>query len=422
MNQQALWVQFDKHRFALGMEWRLLESDEKVSRAMLHRLGREGAHFFGTCGVQSFVGLCGQIAQLRHPVHSAALHLATHWSTGGLELFVFGMPEQQVALLALNAQRPMPGFDFIGTLAEVQALIEEFEAIEQGQLIRRIGDTGLLANEEHLSAQTVFDQPTDDSKLKKIPSLKNFLTWVGAATIVLAGVLAGVSYLQNKELKELINKSPTSGRFDPNLGYNRSALEQLQTLRNQGQSLYRSWIQIAVDLPLDHQGWALTQLECKAMQCTAQWRRQYGSVDDFYAAALSYTDKTLQIADTKDALTQSLHTQHAPRVIPAAPIYENLADLPVLTAGFRSVSSWLQDLCLVGARSVQVEKAQIWNAPSSGAALQQPMLKGTWSVELPLGLAQDLEIPPFANVLAFKTTLAATYELSGEYYARADSP
>ena len=124
MNQQALWVQFDRHRFVLGMEWRLLEADEKVTRAMLGQLGREGAHFFATCGAQNFVGLCGPIARLKHPVHSAALHLASHWSTGGLELFVFGMPEQQMALVALNAQRPMPGFDFIGTLPEVQALIE----------------------------------------------------------------------------------------------------------------------------------------------------------------------------------------------------------------------------------------------------------------------------------------------------------
>lgn len=422
MNQQALWVQFDQHRFVLGMEWRLLEADEKVTRAMLGQLGREGAHFFATCGAQNFVGLCGPIARLKHPVHSAALHLASHWSTGGLELFVFGMPEQQMALVALNAQRPMPGFDFIGTLPEVQALIEEFEAIEQGQLIRRVGDTGLLAGEEHLSAQTVFDQPTDDSKLKKIPSLKTLLIGLVALALVLAGALATVNYLQDKELEALVNSSPTPRPFNPNLDYNRSALEQLQMLRSQGQALYRGWMQIAADLPLQHQGWELTQLECKAGQCTARWRRQYGSVDDFYAAALLHTDKTLHIADTKDALTQSLHTQHTPRVTPAAPRYEQWVDLPVLSDGFRSVSSWLQDLSLVGARSVHLEKAQVWNAPPSGAALSRPMLKGTWSLELPLGLAQDLEIPPFASVLAFKTTLGSTFEVSGEYYARADSP
>jgi hypothetical protein len=33
-----------------------------------------------------------------------------------------------------------------------------------------------------------------------------------------------------------------------------------------------------------------------------------------------------------------------------------------------------------------------------------------------------LEIPPFASVLTFKTTLGSTFEVSGEYYARADSP
>jgi hypothetical protein len=130
MNQNALWISFDQYRFVLGMEWRLLEPTEKLVRGTLRQLRKEGLKWYATLGPQDFVGTCSHISQAQQPLHSAALHLADQWSQGGLELFAFGMPEQRVAVVALNNGRPVPGFDFIGTMTEAQALIEEFEAIE----------------------------------------------------------------------------------------------------------------------------------------------------------------------------------------------------------------------------------------------------------------------------------------------------
>jgi hypothetical protein len=100
----------------------------------------------------------------------------------------------------------------------------------------------------------------------------------------------------------------------------------------------------------------------------------------------------------------------------------NQLDLPTQSQGFRQLSSWLQDLSLIGARGVSIEKAQIWAPPTEGIALKQPLLTGNWSAEIPLGLAPDLVVPPFASVNQMKTTLGNSYQLSGNYYVRADTP
>ena len=71
---------------------------------------------------------------------------------------------------------------------------------------------------------------------------------------------------------------------------------------------------------------------------------------------------------------------------------------------------------------MSIEKAQIWAAPTEGAVIKQPLFKGKWSAEIPLGIAPDLVVPPFATVNQLKTTLGDNYQLSGDYYVRADTP
>lgn len=423
MNQNALWVKFDQHRFVLGMEWRLLEDNSKIARSMLSKLHREGMYWYATRGLQDFIGTCSQIPQSRQPMHSAALHLASQWSQGGLELFVFGVTDQRVAVIALNEQRPVPGFDFIGSMSEAQALIEEFEAIQQGQNIRRVGNLGLMPNEEPLQAQTVFDQPSADSKLKKIPSLKMLLAFGGLLLIGL-GVLYGIYIWQVQEREDVLAAVPAPtppAPPNPNIAYNQQALQFITTIHMQSQALHRMWFDLAAQLPLTHQGWVLTQIECKATNCLGDWRRQYGSVDDFYNHQPPQTQTIQHHPVDKDALSQRLQTTHAVKVKPAPPLYNKLTDLPAQSVGFRYMSSWLQDLSTIGARAVYVEKAQIWNGGTEAAQLTQPLLKGTWSVQLPLGFGPNLTIPSFATVTQMQTTLGMTYQLTGDYYVRNDS-
>jgi hypothetical protein len=420
MNQNALWVRFDQHRFVLGMEWRMLEPTEKLVRAKLSKLRREGMQWYAASGLQDAVGLCSGVPQARQPMHSAALHLANQWSNGGIELFVFGMAEQRVAVVALNNRRPLPGFDFIGSLAEAQDLIEEFEAIQQGEVVRRVGDLGLLANEERLSAQTVFDQPSAESRLKKIPSLRALML-LGAGLVVMLGCVGGIYYWQLQDRDAMLANLPAPVAPDPNPAYNQQAAQQVQALSLQGQALYQAWVQLSTELPLSHQGWVLTQVECKAEVCSADWKRQYGSVDDFFAKLPLHASIAQHLPVDKDALTHHLQTSHTtpPKTVERS--YEKTADLIPAVEGFRGVSSWLQDLSLLGGRNVQVEKPQVWVSGTDAAALKQPLLKGTWTAELPLTLASDLVVPPYATVTLFKTTLGVTYQLTGNYYVRSDN-
>ena len=424
MNQNALWISFDQYRFVLGMEWRLLDSSEKLVRGTLSKLRSEGLEWYASSGLQDFVGICSSIPESKKPMYSAALHLADQWSNGGVELFAFGMPQQRVAVVALNAGRPVPGFDFIGTMGEAQSLIEEFEAMYQGTTVRRVGDLGLLADEEQLSAQTVFDQPRAETKLKQIPSLKALLMMVGFLLVGLA-VLGGLYYWQMQEREDTLKNLPKPAAPtppDPNPAYLASANQLVQGLTAGGQHQHTAWVQLAKALPLEHRGWVMTQLECKGESCSADWRRQFGSVDDFYAQLPPHTKQTHHLPTNNDALAQHLQTQHPARPKAVGKGYEKTTDLPTQSQGFRQLSSWLQDLSLIGARGVSIEKAQIWAAPTDGAVIKQPLFKGKWSAEIPLGIAPDLVVPPFATVNQLKTTLGDNYQLSGDYYVRADTP
>lgn len=422
MNTNASCISFDPYFFVWGMEWRLLEPTEKLVRSHLTKLSREGMKWYASNGLQNFVGMCNHIPDARSHMHSAALHLASQWSNGGLELFVFGMPEQQVALVALNERRPLPGFDFIGSLTEAQVLIDEFESIYQGEPIRRVGDLGLLVDEEALSISTVFDQAKSDSKLKKMLGFKNVLI-VCSAVLLVIGVLSGAYYLQHRDRARMLANLPGPLAPDPNLAYDLQAAQKVKELNAENQFLYSAWVNMAMQLPLSHQGWELTQFECKLKECKANWRHQFGSIEDFYNHPPPHTQHTEQLIVDKNVLSQQIQTTHIPPAYLDKPIYDKPSDLPQVKQGFRIVTSWLQDLSLIGAQNAVVEKAQVWNAlKEEGASIKHPIFKGNWSVDLPLSMAPDLEVPSFASVTFMKTNLGSTYQLSGDFYVYADSP
>jgi hypothetical protein len=344
------------------------------------------------------------------------LHLATQWSNGGLELFVFGVPQQRVAVVALNDRRPIPGYDFVGTMSEARALIDEFESIQRGQTIRRVGDLGLLADEEKLSAHTVFDEPSSSSRLRKIVT-QQWLPYALAAALLLCGFGGAYYVMASQPSQEVLDSQPPP---DPNWAYNQQVNQHFEKLDAQGQAQYTAWTRLLSQLPLTHQGWVLTQVECQAGNCSANWKRQFGSVDDFYARSPLQIANIQTLEIENDLLAQQLQTRFDTPAQAAGAAYKNASDLPANQQGSRRMASWLQDLSLIGAEKVQLKNAQIWMAPADAAMLKSPVYKGTWSVELPLGLATDLELPPFATVTGLKASTDKHYQLSGDYYVRAN--
>jgi hypothetical protein len=416
MIHSATGVQFDQHHFVLGMEWRLLPPAEKIVRHTIDQLRKEGMRWYAASTVQDIVGICDTIPNARQTMHSAALHLATQWSNGGLELFVFGVPQQRVAVVALNDRRPIPGYDFVGTMSEARALIDEFESIQRGQTIRRVGDLGLLADEEKLSAHTVFDEPRSTSRLRKIDT-QQWLPYALAAALLVCGLGGAYYVLAGQPSQEILDSQPPP---DPNWSYNQQVNQHLEKLDAQGQAQYTAWTRLLSQLPLTHQGWVLSQVECQTGNCSANWKRQFGSVDDFYTRSPLQTTNIQTLETEKDLLAQQLQTRFDTPALAAGATYKNAADLPANQQGSRRIASWLQDLSLVGAEKVQLENAQIWMGPADASMLKSPVYKGTWSVELPLGLATDLEVPPFATVTSLKASTDKHYQLSGDYYVRAN--
>ena len=419
MNSKALGVEFDHHYFVVGLEWRWFSPAEKLFRSTLDQLRREGMKWYAGNDAQGIVGICSNIDSARLTMHSAALHLANCWSNGGLELFAFGLPQQRVAVVALNDRRPIPGYDFVGNLQAARRLIDEFETIHRGQIVRRVGDLQLLADEEPLSADTVFDQPGSVSKLRSISNRHPWSLSIGS--IILAACVLGGAYFANlsQANQEVAAQPPPP---DPNVAYNQKVKQQLGSIDNQSQVLYAAWLSLATKLPLTNQGWSLTQVECAAASCTAEWKRQFGSADDFYTSVPLKAAQVQEVETEKDLLAQRLQTRFETPAVAHQKIYQYVSDLPAQDQGFRSISSWLQDLSLIGATKVQIDKAQLWQAPPEASLLKKPLFKGTWSVELPLGLATDLVVPPFATVTALKVNLDKHYQLSGEFYVRATPP
>jgi hypothetical protein len=145
-------------------------------------------------------------------------------------------------------------------------------------------------------------------------------------------------------------------------------------------------------------------------------------VDDFYAHLPPGSQNTQHLPTDKDVLKHRLETVHEARVAQAANEFKSLSDLPPNAVGFRNLSTWLQDLSLIGARNVNADKAQLWANNLDATVIKQPLFKGTWSAEIPLGLANHLQIPPFATVTQLQSSLGNTYQLTGDYYVRPDSP
>jgi hypothetical protein len=419
MSNKALGVEFDHHYFVVGLEWRWFSPAEKLFRSTLDQLREEGMKWYAGNDVQGIVGICSNIAAARQTMHSAALHLANRWSNGGLELFAFGLPQQRVAVVALNDRRPIPGYDFVGNMQAARRLIDEFETIHRGQIVRRVGDLQLLADEEQLSADTVFDQPGSVSKLRSISNQHKLSLSIGSL-ILLACALGAIYYANLSQANQEV--VPQNQPPDPNLAYNQKVKQQLGSIDNQSQVLYAAWVSLVTKLPLTNQGWSLTQVECAPASCTAEWKRQFGSADDFYSSVPLQASKVQSVETEKDLLAQRLQTRFETPAVATHKTYQYLSDLPEEEQGFRSVASWLQDLSLIGASKVQIDKAQFWQAPPEVTLIKKPLFKGTWSVELPLGLTTDLVVPPFATVTALKVNLDKHYQLSGEFYVRATTP
>lgn len=407
-----------KH-FVWGMEWRLLAPEEPLSNT-LKNIKKEGYAWYATSAIEDIIGISKDIPQSRLSMYSAALHLAERFSQGGLELFALALKEDVSAVIALNEHRPIPGYDYIGSRVKVQSLIEEFEAIQVGQKIRRIGNNGLLKDEQPINLLDIFDDPSADSGLARLYQNKH-LKWMAAAAGLIATSLGAANYyVQQLHTKEM-NANPAV-IVNHNPSYIEKTSRKLKSLGPSADTKLQAWMQALRRLPAQHQGWTLTSVECVELQCTALWQRQYGSANDFFKHLPNNTQSAQEVFKNNDRLSSTIETRHSATLANIDSSW-SLEQLPRKDEGAREMSSWLQDMSLLGSHKVALDVPQIWGAESDPAHLMKPLWAGTWSMTMDFDLSSVVQIPKFAQINKMKLDLPShSFQIAGDYYVQADRP
>lgn len=406
-----------KH-FVWGLEWRLLPPEQALSRT-LRTIQQEGYAWVATSSAEDILGISKDMVQPRLTMYSAALHLAERFSQGTLELFALSLGDGECAVFALNDYRPIPGFDFIGPVIQAQALIDEFEAIQTGQKIRRLGNSGMLKEELPLNLLDVMSDPSSDSSLRRL--YRNWpLKWTGAVGLAIVVAMVGAHQFLNKDTRPTVDANTQASKPQPN--YRAKTVAKLQSLGPSAQTKLQTWMNKVRAMPAQHQGWSLSSVECVDMQCQAIWQRQYGSAQDFFQHLPNQAQSAKEVINGNDRLSNSIATQHQADVMNAVSPW-SLDALPPQTDGSRQMSSWLQDMSLLGNTKVTLDNPQIWGAEGDPASLNQALMTGTWSLTLDLDLSSVLQIPRFAQINKVKLDLAShSIQIAGDYYVQADKP
>ena len=424
--QKTRRILIEKRQYIFGMEWRLLPPTRALTRTL--KLARqEGMVYYVLSEMEDLIGLSKEISNKGGIKYSAALHLASKMAQGGIELYVFLLQKGVYAVVALNESRPIPGFDFLGPQEQAQELVEEFKAIQAGHNIRLVGNTGLYEGEENVEPEDVFGEPSKTSRIKSIPGQS------GAKYIIALAVILGLSFLGAmywlNEQRKAVMEDVRAVEVDPSKEYKASLQNSLRALPPAGPRILQDWLKAIDQLPLIHEGWRLSKIECKPEECTAQWERVYGSYKDFNKQLPLYTVAVKEVQEGTDPLKVSIITTHRIQASQAVPVAEKFLlqykDLPTRQEGFRALSSQLQELSLLGSMNVSISQPKIFGANGEVNNVKEAISSGDWSIEHDVWSLPEISIAPNMITKALVLIMAQskekqvnTYRLEGTYYVQ----
>jgi hypothetical protein len=424
--QKTRKIVIEKKQYIFGMEWRLLPPTRKLARS-LKLAKQEGMVEYVLSEMEDLIGLSKEISHARGVKYSAALHLASKMSQGGVELYVFALQKGIFAVVALNESRPIPGFDFLGSQQAAREMVEEFKAIQAGHQMRMVGNTGMFEGEETVEPEDVFGEPAKSSRIKTIPDQSGTKFMIGLA-IILALVFAGAMYWLNEQRKDVLDEVRAVD-VDQSKEYKTSLQNSLRALAPAGPKMLQDWLRAIEKLPLTNAGWRLAKVECDPSACTAYWDREYGSYKDFNAHLPMYTQTVKEVQKGTDPLSVNILTRHNINdqeiKTEAVPSLLQFKDLPAQQLGVRELSSQLQELSLLGPIKVTMSQPKLFGATGEVSNAKEVMASGEWSIEheiwsLPeIGIASNMITKSLVLTmpLANEKTVA-TYRLEGTYYVQ----
>ena len=430
--------QIEGQNFVFGMDWRLVPPTRRMAR-VLSLARQEGKRWYALSEMEDIVGYLDTSLTARGPHYSAPLQLASRFSQGGLELFVFALRLQRYAVIALQDSRPLPGYDALVDLTVARSMVDEFLAIQRGQPMRLVGNTDWLEGQEAVEPEDLFVNPVPSARLRSMRSSRAMVQGVSAFVLACIALGASVWGLQQwRESSRLeLQRSPAYQQH-----FYSEALEKAwASVPAAPNQVLKHWKEVLNPLPLLHRGWALTQVQCDLDRCRAQWSSLFGSVADFLKALPPGASLVTDDAPEAEALVGKITTDHVFSLTATPQRYLREALLDKREAR-RELGDLLQDLKLLGPSVSRMEPPRLFGGDQDPAVLVDPVFVGQWSLKHGLWLLTSLQLPEFVRVQSLvlelpgykmpeaetaqaenaKTTellmMEPTFAISGAYYAK----
>jgi hypothetical protein len=372
------------------MRWSPISKDASL-RTQLNQALRTGYAFHVVSQQGSTLGISAALSKRSLGyTHSVALVLSEHFSTSGAELFVFEN-DGQFALVGLADTNPTPGFDAHGSRQEIEALAEEFIAMNSGQFIRVVGNVDWLPDMVDLQPTQLAERVNKRSRLRIIQSTNLKIALAVLTLLVLGGL--GLAYYKMqaswKLEQELLNiQKDTNAQYEAAIG------AALAGAGPGGSSSLTSWREALKTVPTEVAGWELISLQCKAGKCLANWGRISGNFADF-DSNFPYANEQRPKLIPGEKTAQSLETEH-PVKAPAAGAHGlQRAKLPPLREAYLQWGSFILDAQLIPQQAASVRPATLFASGGPIGDIRKPVLKGSWQLESGLWTLKDLELPHY---------------------------
>lgn len=400
-------------------------SEETGSKKILSTAFNEGYTHYVLNEYESTVGLFGALpkdAKDAQHAHAAALVFAQHFSAGGTELFVFQSGEQ-CGLVGLMEYAPIPGYDVMGTQAEIQQLIQEFHDINNAQLVHSYGNVSWVADIQSLELNKVAYKADAKSKLKRIPNIKLRVLMGLVAVLCVAACLYG--FQQYLEMRQAEQDAITAASQNPNLLYEQSLAIALKTTGEPGSRNVQVWRQFFAKVPLNVGGWNFKTLECKQLVCDIVWARSSGTFKSFETQLPPALKATTGLKMDNELVKAEVVTQHQLREMFAIDSKKgiDIKTLPLEQEAQKLWGSQLQDLSMLKNLNVILSKTTLFGGQGNPTELMRPIVKGAWSVEHDIWSLPELPMPDYVVPEGLKVALSGArefrYKIEGSYYAKA---
>jgi hypothetical protein len=430
--------QIEGVNFVFGMDWRLLPLTRRLARA-LSLARQEGKRWYALSEMEDIIGYLDTALSARGPHYSAPLHLASRFSQGGLELFVFSLNGQRHAVIALQDSRPLPGYDALVDLPIARAMVDEFMAIQRGQPMRLVGNTTWLEGQETVEPEDLFVIPVKSARVRSMRSSRVVGQGVVAFTLVflvLGGSVWGLERWRESSRAEL-QRSPA---YQQNV-YTKALDKELTALPAEPNDVLKHWRDVLQPLPLAHRGWVLTQVQCDLARCRAEWSSVFGSSADFLKVLPPGASLAVDVEHETEALVGKLITEHVFTV--SGTSHGRFRDVLLgRREARRELGDFLHDLKLLGPSVSRIDAPRLLGSDQDPAVLVDPVFMGKWSLKHGLWILTSLQLPEFVRVQSLLLQLPGhkfsapeatqsddsnaeglqkgepTFAISGSYYAK----